>query len=249
MKLLVIVLCLLSERFLIHSLSYTRFLWFGGYYSFITTQLQDKPFFVNPWMMLLALVAAILLPVTLIYSMFYNLFFGFFGFLSNLFLFFYCLGPQNVFYPVYEEDIEDQNKAVEDYFITANTQMFALIFWYIIAGPIIALAYRLISLLRQFNAVSEQANQLTALLEWIPARLTALLFLLVGNFQRGFSVFKNELFSSPQTNDLILSQCGLQSVKINEFEEILMLQAQNMVELALVLLLVLIAFFTMAAWL
>jgi len=35
MKLLVIVLGLLSERFLIHSLSYQRFHWFKNYYSWI----------------------------------------------------------------------------------------------------------------------------------------------------------------------------------------------------------------------
>ena len=34
MKLMVILLCLLSERYLVHSIAYQRFFWFGDYYFF-----------------------------------------------------------------------------------------------------------------------------------------------------------------------------------------------------------------------
>lgn len=249
MKLLVILLCLLSERFLMHSLSYTRFMWLSDYYTLITQHIKDKPFFANPWMELAALVLIILLPVLVIYYLLYNFLFGFLGFLFNLFLFYYCLGPQNIFYPSYEgKDVSPNDKA-GDYFIKANTEVFALIFWYVLTGPLIALAYRLITLFRGFESVGQVATQLTVILEWIPTRITAVLFLFVGNFQRGFTVLKEYLLAAPEMNDTLLSQCGLQAVKADETEEVPMTLAQNLVEYALVIFLVLIAIFTMTAWL
>lgn len=38
MKLIVIVLCLLSERYLVHAISFTRFDWFGRYVEWLLAQ-------------------------------------------------------------------------------------------------------------------------------------------------------------------------------------------------------------------
>lgn len=250
MKLLVIVLCLLSERFLIHSLSYERFSWFGNYYLFINKTMGKNSYFSNPWMALTALILPITIAVAVIYLMFHNLVFGLAGFILSCIIFFYCLGPQNAFYPISNTDSnEKHNSYVADYFALVNSQLFAVVFWYIIAGPIAALAYRLLTLSKQFESVGQQATQVSEILEWVPARITALLFLLVGNFQRGFTTFIQYLFTAPDSNDQMLADCGLRAVRIDETDDIPMPHAEALVEHATIVLLVFIALFTLVAWL
>ena len=65
---------------------------------------------------------------------------------------------------------------LQDYFVPA--------FWYLLLGPLGALAYRLLELTRQQwgHSASHPAGILVHALEWIPARLLALSFALVGQF-------------------------------------------------------------------
>lgn len=245
MKLFVILLCLLSERFLIHSFSYRRFCWFTDYYQKIKTTADKKSLYSNPWMLLALIIIPILLVTFFIYMLLYYLVFGLMGFLLNIVIFFYCLGPENVFYPITQSDIKNNEELVGDYFVLVNKQLFSLVFWYIIAGPIGALGYRLITLCREIREVSVQANEVADLLEWIPSRLTVLLFLLVGNFQKGLIIFNHYIFAKPEVNSNMLRACGLQAVRANETEEIPMVTAENLVEHAIILMLVFIALFTL----
>ncbi|HHT0591689.1 TPA: regulatory signaling modulator protein AmpE [Legionella anisa] len=247
MKLLVILLCLLSERFLIHSVSYQRFYWFSDYCQKI--KMITNKHGSNPWVLLALIIVPIVLLVSIIYLLLYHLLFGLIGFLLSILIFFYCLGPQNVFYPIVQSDTKTNQELVGDYFIIVNRQLFSLVFWYVIAGPIGALAYRLITLCRDFTYISEQANEVTDLLEWIPARLTVLLFLLVGNFQRALSSFTSYFFAKPDMNNDMLRVCGLLAVGTNEAEEIPMPVAESLVEHAIIVMLVFIALFTLVTWL
>lgn len=250
MKLLVIVLCLLSERFLIHSISYQRFSWLNDYYLFIKKTIEKNEYFSNPWSVLAAIILPIVFLVSLVYLSLQSVLFGLFGLVLSLFIFFYCLGPQNAFYPISESDTNRAEvDSIGEYFAEVNSQLFAVIFWFIIAGPIAALTYRLLTLCKDINTVSIQATQITEILEWIPARITALLFLLVGNFQRGFNLFIQYVLTPPDSNNKILSECGLQAVRINDDEEVPMAVAESLVEHAAIVLLVCIALFTLVAWL
>lgn len=249
MKLLVILLCLFSERYLIHNISYQRFFWFADYYQYIKNLAEKNSFFTNPWA-LLALITLPLIAVTgFIYLLLHGVFFGFMGLLLSLALFFYCLGPQNVFYPPTQSDTQSSNELVGDYFAMVNRQLFTVVFWYIVAGPVVAVAYRVIALCRDISPVSFQAGEVADVLEWIPARLTVLLFLLVGNFQRGFKLFCSYIFAKPDFNSEMLRECGLLAVKTHESEEVPMTLAEGLVEHAIVVMLVLIALFTLISWL
>ncbi len=66
--------------------------------------------------------------------------------------------------------------SLQDYFVPA--------FWYLLLGPLGALGYRLMELSRQQwgRSASRPAGILVHALEWIPARLLALSFALVGQF-------------------------------------------------------------------
>lgn len=248
MKLLVILLCLFCERFLIHTVSYQRFYWFTDYYQMIKSRTDKNGLFMNPWALLALIVIPLLLVALVIYLVLLHVFFGLMGFLLSILIFFYCLGPQNIFYPITQSETKSDQELIADYFIGVNRQLFSLTFWFIIAGPIGALAYRLITLCRELTPVYEQANEITDLLEWIPARLTVVLFLLVGNFQRGISLLIAFLFAKPETNSEMLRDCGLQAVRSNDMEEISMPQAEGLVEHAIIVMLVFIALFTLFSW-
>lgn len=249
MKLLVIVVCLLSERFLIHGISFQRFSWFAAYCTKIMEWTADKTFLINPWARLIAVVFPVIFIVSFIYLLFDDLIFGLVGLLFSLGLFFYCLGPQNPFYPKADSELEVESTTSRSgaYFSEVNSELFTVIFCYLVGGPLLALTYRLIALCRNVESIQPQANQLTDIFEWIPARLTVLLFLLVGNFQSGLSLFSHYLLLKPSLNNHMLSECGLQAARSeNVDEEIPLPVAERLVEHALIVLLVFIAFITMA---
>ncbi|TAL65146.1 MAG: hypothetical protein EPN84_01965 [Legionella sp.] len=246
MKLLVIVICLLSERFLMHSMSYQRFSWFADYAKRILQLDEKSTYLKSPWLKLATIVLPIVITSAIIYCALYSIIFGFAGLILSIIIFFYCLGPQNAFYPVTEKEVKQPQ--IGHYFALVNSQLFAVIFWYILAGPIAIIAYRLISLSQTIPAVHTEARQATNILEWLPARLTAILYLLVGNFQQGFVSLRQYLLASPEKNDTLLSECGLQAVRTNPDEEIPMPVAETLVEQATIVLLVMIALFTLAAW-
>lgn len=66
--------------------------------------------------------------------------------------------------------------SLQDYFVSA--------FWYLLLGPLGAVAYRLLELTRRQwgHSASHPAGILVHALEWIPARLLALSFALIGQF-------------------------------------------------------------------
>ena len=248
MKLLVIVLCLLSERFLIHSISSRRFFWFGDYYVALNNIIEKHNYFKNKWIILALIILPIVVPVAVLFFLLQNVLFGFLGLIISIIIFLYCLGPQNAFYPVSESSTDKSNHTlIGNYFSQVNRQLFSVIFWYIIGGPIIVLTYRLITLCRDISMVSQEANQLTDVIEWLPARVSVLLFLLVGNFQRGFVLFTKLFFSKPELNTQLLSSCGLQAAHTNGTDEIPLPVAESLVEQAAIVFLVFIALFTLVA--
>ncbi|MDI9818248.1 MULTISPECIES: regulatory signaling modulator protein AmpE [unclassified Legionella] len=250
MKLLVIVLCLLSERFLIHRISHSRFHWFSSYFTGISQRLPKTEISLFSEIFILsAVVLPLLLLTWLVLAILGHWLFGFVGLLLHLVIFYYCLGPENPFYPVREGEEGEDEVITGNYFAKVNGGLFAVIFWYIAAGPLGVLVYRLISLSRTQSLTTRLAQMLTDLLDWVPARLTVLLYLLVGNFQKGIRFWIGMFFASPDKNYLLLSQGGLLAAKTDEMEVIQMPYAENLVEYALIVYLVFLALFTLVAWL
>ncbi|MBX9713028.1 MAG: regulatory signaling modulator protein AmpE [Pseudomonadaceae bacterium] len=67
----------------------------------------------------------------------------------------------------------------------AYQSFFAVIFWYALLGPVAVLAYRLLALTTeqaQQVALRERAQQLRHAFDWLPARVLASSFALVGDF-------------------------------------------------------------------
>jgi AmpE protein len=70
-------------------------------------------------------------------------------------------------------------------------RMFAVLFWFTLAGPALALAYRLAFLYRHRIAVGDNrlavalADRLLVMFEWLPVRALGLSFVVVGNIRDG----------------------------------------------------------------
>lgn len=249
MKLLVIVFCLLCERFMVHASSHNRFHWFSTYGNAMEKRLSKIAFLASPWSMLVAASLPMLLVAFLSLHFFSNWLFGFIGLLLNVIIFYCCIGPGNPFYPVRASTEQiASNDEIGAYLAEINGQLFAVLFWYIVLGPVALLAYRLISLRQNQKTVSKLALWLTSCLDWIPARMTVLLYLIVGNFQAGLRPFFKLFLNSPVNNQELLSTCGLRALGGTGEEQADMSQAENLVEHAVIALLVLLACFTLAAW-
>lgn len=80
----------------------------------------------------------------------------------------------------------------------AYQSFFAVIFWYFLLGPGAALAYRLLDLCAQHSrqaALQQRAEQLRHALDWLPVRVLALSFALVGNFMAVSRLMLHELLN------------------------------------------------------
>lgn len=80
----------------------------------------------------------------------------------------------------------------------AYQSFFAVIFWYFLLGPVAALSYRLLALAAEHSRnppVAERAAQLRHAFDWLPVRLLAASFALVGNFVAVSRVMLHELLN------------------------------------------------------
>lgn len=249
MDLLVIVLSLLSERYLVHKIAHNRFHWFTTYSHVISSRITRALPSISAWVVLAMIVMPVLLMAAIILCCVDNVMYGFLDLVFNIAIFYYCVGPVNPFYPVLTNaDEQPMNAHIRDYLVNVNEQLFAVLFWYIVLGPLGILAYRFISQAKHQPVVSHQASNVLAVLDWLPVRMTALLYLLVGNFQVGFNLLCTMFFSAPHQNQNMLSRCGMAALSIDNDEQKTMLQAENLVEHATVVLLVLLAIYTMVSW-
>jgi membrane protein required for beta-lactamase induction len=88
-----------------------------------------------------------------------------------------------------EEEPELSIRVSESVVEQANHRLMAVIFWFVVLGPAGAMLYRLSSLAEKFSrddpdrrVINEQAFNLLHILNWLPARMLAATYALVGNF-------------------------------------------------------------------
>ncbi|RMO92256.1 AmpE protein [Pseudomonas syringae pv. philadelphi] len=100
---------------------------------------------------------------------------------------------------VQADDSEQLLQGVQSYMLwQAFQSFFAVIFWYFVLGPVAALAYRLLALAAEHGktpALVERAAQLRHAFDWVPVRLLAASFALVGNFVAVSRVMLHELLN------------------------------------------------------
>ncbi|AUZ44739.1 regulatory signaling modulator protein AmpE [Pseudomonas orientalis] len=99
----------------------------------------------------------------------------------------------------------------------AYQSFFAVIFWYFLLGPVAALAYRLLALASEHSEnplVAERATQMRHAFDWLPVRLLAASFALVGNFVGVSRVMLHELLSWDISAARLVEKVGLAAAEI-----------------------------------
>lgn len=99
----------------------------------------------------------------------------------------------------------------------AYQSFFAVIFWYFLLGPVAALSYRLLALAAEHGqspALVERAQQLRHAFDWLPVRLLAASFALVGNFSAVSRVMLHELLSWDISAEQLIDKAGCAAAEI-----------------------------------
>jgi AmpE protein len=99
---------------------------------------------------------------------------------------------------------------------------FAVVFWFLLLGPIGALAYRLCYLSGRIESLGLE-DRLVALrfvhyLDWIPVRLLVLSFALTGNFVNGFNRLWQKVYDNQPAPEL-LDSCALSAISASHEQQ------------------------------
>lgn len=173
----------------------------------------------------------------------------------------------------YETENEPQlhQKVIEAMLEMTNERLMAILFWFVVLGPVGAVTYRItVQLHRQtkdeeaVDGLNEAATRLKAILDWLPARITAVIFAVAGSFVDSLHSWKE---CSAQWRDNwvasnrgVLVASGTGALNFNHLETTAeefdkdvakgqLLQALALVRRSVIVSLTLLAFMTLGGWL
>jgi AmpE protein len=137
--------------------------------------------------------------------------------------------------------LERTHRVEEAVCIQANNRLFAVIFWFVLLGPLGPLgawAYRVTDLVRRravFNAtrdegetetnarVRDAAVMLHGLLAWIPARLTAIGYAVAGHFDAALAAWRTPADRLPHTlsesSEALLARVGVGALDLADDDD------------------------------
>ena len=164
-----------------------------------------------------------------------------------------------------EEPADRLRAVVGGIFVQANNRMLAVLFWFVVLGPMGAVLYRLshelVNNAEDDTNLKRAAEVWLALADWIPARLTALFYALTGHFEDTLPILRRYLVTSlaelPASNRALLHEAGTVGVELEESlqEEldtaqvsVIVTMASNMVMRTLVLAVLVLAIATLGGW-
>lgn len=242
MSLIIILLALLVERIAAFMHPIRNHHWFEHYTQKITATVGKRAYLGVP----LAII-----PVTLIvfiaHLLLLKVSFGWMAWLFDLVVLVYCLGnthlrprAQECYEQVMLGNVESARALLLEYFdveeageITpfvlmhafyraALQRIFAILFWFIVLGPVGAVLYRMLHKLSVYSSgetmtnVQRLAVRVTFLMDWIPARLLALSFCLAGNFMDVFTEWRATFKAGIKETYQVLYRCGHVAIRADE---------------------------------
>ena len=240
MRFLIIILCLLSEKYLTHQFFTFRKKWSDVYAQLIEKYVPAHVLNSSPWIKYGIYMGSLTL-LCIIFSLFGHQGLGLvINFFFELAVFYICLGEHNLFYiNANEKKLLDDNQFI----LAMNQEFYAIILWFYILGPFGALFYRVTLYFNQQATPLPTLVKVKAFLDWLPVRLSALLFLLIGDFQPGFYELCKKFLQNPLENDQLLIQTARHALSVDEKENIDMMKLQNLFNHSCLILLFLLAIF------
>jgi membrane protein required for beta-lactamase induction len=111
----------------------------------------------------------------------------------------------------------------EGILVEANERVFAVIFWFVVLGPVGAALYRMSGILREAarregrdgDGYGRAASWLHAILAWAPARLTAVGYALSGDFMDALSHWRDKVRMLRDDHERLLITCGLGALQLD----------------------------------
>jgi AmpE protein len=158
---------------------------------------------------------------------------------------------------------ELQARAVtEAVLVQANLRIFGVLFWFAVLGPVGAVLYRAAAELRRATLADNDefawaARQLTEILDWLPARLTALGYALSGHFEAAVVRWREatatgDRWRMPSSDVLAAAGTGALDLDVEIIDALAWDQAlqsaMSLVWRTLVLWVFVIALLTLAGW-
>jgi membrane protein required for beta-lactamase induction len=122
--------------------------------------------------------------------------------------------------------------------VQANNRLFAVIFWFVLLGPLGAWAYRVTDLIRRravfavardedssgtAERLRDAATMLHGWLAWIPARLTAIGYATAGNFDAALGAWRapteQQSDSHSEYSEHLLARVGVSALALGDDRE------------------------------
>lgn len=119
---------------------------------------------------------------------------------------------ENIDVPENDELVREATRKI---LIESHKRYFGVIAWFVLLGPLAALLYRLAHLYRDQCAGEEFDEHLPLMervihwIDWLPARITSLMFLLTGDFVNGFYRIQDYLTDADADNNQLISETGI----------------------------------------
>jgi AmpE protein len=209
----------------------------------------------------LLITIVLVLPVAAVTVVLVDRLFGFPHLLLAVVVLFFSLGPNDIGEDVNEyckalEDGDDErikqtakalaesdvpDDAMERFHcveaavcVQANNRLFAVIFWFVLLGPLGAWAYRVTDLVRRravFRAVRDEQDSGTSIrvrdaavtlhgwLAWIPARLTAIGYAVAGHFDAALAAWRNAgdaAATLSESSENLLARVGVGALALDD---------------------------------
>jgi AmpE protein len=267
MKFVIILICLAVERYTHLGHYLNRFCCFQAYADFCRKQLEKAGVWRSELGMVFTVIPLLIVTAIIYYSL-QHLAHNLVGRLLALIILLYCLGPQDIYTLLSQyfsasqrgntesarESIEpllphghvadsDLCRAVTFATMTKfNDGIFAVVFWFVILGPVGAVLYRSIAMTQEWanlgtmgdSSLARYAKLCKDILDWIPVRLLALGFALMGNFMNTFNYWLRNFLTRPEENHDVLINTGLIALEIDHIEAKDAVVEENKLTLALI---------------
>jgi AmpE protein len=251
MTFLSILIALLIERIAPQLVEYRKFQWLRDYGQWLVEVLHIEK--LGPWMSFTILLAPLFIVMWILNGMFEHALFGLFELAFNVVVVFLCLGPRDLDKQIdqYLDAIDVGNEqqrfasasrlttdtpamdlpaqvvqVCKSLFIEANIRVYAILFWFVLLGPVAAVVYRLLDqwyrndyLPSSLSAIQADIGMLAGWLDWVPTRLTMFAFLVSGSFDAGLQAYRSvqhTAINTYQQNCEFLESVGFNSLSVND---------------------------------
>lgn len=261
MNLIALLIGLIIERLATQWFHWRRMRWLDRIIDYGFAQARR----VANWPALIPVVLLAIVLVLPVFAVIFGLggtLAGFTYLILAIVVLFFSLGPQDIAEETTEyckaleseneEDIQHAAKAImerevpaeplervhcveESICVQANNRLFAVVFWFVVLGPLAAWTYRVTDLIRRravFNAartetpddnvllVRDAATALHGWLAWIPARLTAVGYATAGHFDEAIAAMRAPTeerdATSSEHSERLLARVGVAALALED---------------------------------